>query len=200
MAIDTYPSNAELIAAAHQLGYIHGQCLDCTFGLGTFWKVYEPPNLIACDLNAAKSPIGRSVDFRHMPWDDQTFSTVVIDAPYRLAGTADRGAYDERFGMDESMRWQDRMQLIRDGITECLRVTVLGGHVLCKAQDQVCSGAKRFQTIDFTNHAVAGGAELVDMLHMTYAPRPQPPGRKQCHSRGNYSTLMIFKKVTRLAN
>lgn len=111
MAFDTWPSNAHLIADVARLGYIRGDVLDCTWGLGNFWTQYRPPaeNLIGTDLNISKSPCGFSVDFRDQPWDDQSFDTVAFDPPYKLTGTPDR-IITERFGV-ETMRWQDRMQL-----------------------------------------------------------------------------------------
>lgn len=46
----------------------------------------------------------------------------------------------------------------------------------------MCSGAKRWQTRIFADHAEAVGLRLVDRLDMLTSPRPQPPGRRQVHA------------------
>ena len=39
---DNYGSNADLIVACHELGYIDGLVLDPTYGRGTFWNRFTP--------------------------------------------------------------------------------------------------------------------------------------------------------------
>lgn len=192
MAIHDWKSNAELIEDCARLGYLneHWATLDCTWGYGTFWKNWSPLDLTGCDLDPAKSPIGYSVDFTKMPFADRSFKSVVFDGPYKLNGT-DQGE-GERYGVHETTRWQDRMQLLRDGITECARV--LGdGYLLVKCQSQVCSGKVRWQDIEFVNHAQTCGLGLVDRLDML-SYRPQPEGRSQVHARRNASTMLILKR------
>lgn len=132
------------------------------------------------------------------------------------------GQFDHNYGVQVYTRWQDRMDLCRRGIVECARVLRPGGVLLVKSQDQVVSGAIRFQSLDFANVAVAVGCTLVDQLHyLSYRQQPltRPCGRcdglgvlgdlgrcgacdgagevatRQIHSRRNYSTLQVFRKV-----
>lgn len=79
-------TNADLIVECHQLGYLRDddRVLDPTYGLGTFWRDWRPADLVACDLNPAKSPLGVSVDFTALPWEDEAFDAVVFDPPYKL--------------------------------------------------------------------------------------------------------------------
>jgi hypothetical protein len=145
-ATDSWPTNGHLIADCRRLGYLRDDdhVLDPTYGRGVFWRQWRPAKLTATDLDPAKSPSGESVDFTAMPWPDRSFDAVVFDPPYKLNGTPTKGV-DERYGVHEPTRWQDRWQLCLDGITECTRV--LGdGHLLVKCQDQVCSG--RVQVAD----------------------------------------------------
>jgi hypothetical protein len=193
MAIDDWPSNADLIRDCARLGYLRSdwRTLDPTWGYGAFWTLWLPDELWASDLNPAKSPVGESVDFRDLPWADRFFDAVVFDAPYKLNGTPTEDV-DERYGVHVPTEWRERMAMIRDGITECARV--LGdGCLLVKCQDQVCSGKVRWQTVDFTNHAMSLGLGLVDRLDfLSY--RPQPHGRRQVHARRNASTLLVLKR------
>lgn len=193
MAFGEWPSNAELIADCARLGYLHAgwRTLDPTYGHGTFWKLWRPDDLVACDLDPAKSLIGRAVDFTALPFPDRYFDAVVFDPPYKLNGTPDE-AIDQRYGVHEPTRWQDRMALCRRGIEECARV--LGeGYLLVKCMDQVCSGRKRWQTDEFTKHAERCGLGKVDRFDFpTY--RPQPNGRRQIHARCNTSSLLVFQR------
>src|SRR4051794_1997313 len=93
------------------LGYLtpKWRTLDCTYGLGTFWKLWRPDDLWACDLDEDKSPLGESIDFRSMPmFRDGFFGCVVLDGAYKLNGTPDP-AVDARYGSDAIATWQQRM-------------------------------------------------------------------------------------------
>jgi hypothetical protein len=197
MAIGTWRNNAELIADCARLGYLNldGAVLDATYGLGRFWQKVRPALLVASDLDVTRSPIGHSVDFTALPWGDDTFDDGVFDPPYKLNGTGGSHASDDAYGVATAgVRWQDRMQLCRDGITEYVRVIKPGGHLLVKCQDQVCSGQVRWQTHDFTAHAEQLGCRLIDALHLP-SYRAQPEGRSQRHARRNYSTLLVLEVV-----
>jgi hypothetical protein len=197
LAFQSWPTNGHLIADVVKLGYITptDRVLDCTYGLGNFWSEYQHPAdlFTGCDLNPDKSPLGRSVDFTKMPrmWAGR-YDVVVFDPPYKLNGTPDPWL-DERYGVEQPTRWQDRMSLIRRGVEECARVVCVGGLVMVKCQDQVSSGAVRWQRFDVHDAAETWGMRLIDMFDML-GGRPQPAGRKQVHARRNSSTLMIFRR------
>lgn len=194
-AISTAKNNAELVEQCRDLGYLTSDMvtLDPTYGLGRFWTNWQPTTLHAHDLDPAKSPLGESVNFTAMPHPDNVFDAVVFDPPYKLNGTGGSHPSDDGYGVANSVRWQDRHALIRDGITECMRVLRPGGMLLVKCQDQVCSGRVRWQTREFADHAEALGCRLEDQLHLV-GMRPQPAGRRQVHARRNYSTLLILRK------
>lgn len=187
-------TNAELIAECRQLGYLRddARVLDPTFGLGTFWRDWRPADLVACDLNPAKSPLGVSVDFTALPWEDEAFDAVVFDPPYKLSGTA-TASVDDRYGVDGYMPIADRHQLILVGLAECIRVLRVGGRLLVKVQDQVASGRVWWQTDMVTRAAEEQGCRKVDAL-LFLGGRSQPKGRRQVHARRNYSTLLVFVK------
>lgn len=190
-----WTSNAELIGGAHALGYIKESdlTLDATFKNGVWWKEFSPSHLVQNDMNPNVA-CQWHYDVRHLPkkWRD-SFDVVALDLPYKLNGTPSEA--DEPYGCDIIRTWQERHQLIRDGITGCTRVLQQKGILLVKCQDQVCSGMKRWQTIEFANHAVRRGLLLEDQLQMLGTPRPQPGNRRQVHSLQNYSTLLIFRKL-----
>jgi hypothetical protein len=163
MAISVAKNNADLMVECADLGYLDEShiTVDPTYGLGRFWTKFRPTTLLASDLDPERSPIGRSVDFRQLPYADRSVDRVVFDPPYKLNGTGGSHASDEAYGVATAgVRWQDKMQLCRDGITEAERILKQGGMLLVKCQDQVCSGKVRWQTIDFTNHAASLGFRL----------------------------------------
>lgn len=198
MAAGSWASNAEMIRdAVVPLGYLAAdrRTLDPTWGLGRFWTLWRPDDLVASDLNPAKSPTGTSVDFTDLPHPDASFDDVVLDGPYKLNGTSTGtggASCDDDYGVAEPATWQERHALIVDGITEARRVLVPGGHLLVKCQDQVCSGAVRWQTRIFADHAESIGFRLVDRFDFpTY--RAQPAGRRQVHARRNTSALLVLR-------
>ena len=191
-----WPTNAHLIEDVAALGYLRKEwkVLDPTYGEGVFWKRWRPLDLFCCDLDPAKSPDYPSgCDFRNLPFPEGSFEAVVLDPPYKLNGTSHE-AGDARYGVHVKASWQDRHRLVRDGITDCARVLKPGGYLLLKCQDQVCSGAIRWQTDEFTDHAFGESLRKVDRFDVLGTSRPQPAGRKQVHAHGRPSTLLVFRK------
>lgn len=188
MAMARYRSNAGLIVAARTLGYLSDSMniLDPTFGKGTFWRDWYPEGLVASDLHPEKSPdIGGGADFLEPPWPPGQFDAVVFDPPYKLNGTP-TDEVDERYGVHLPARWQDRMALCEAGIVALAPMT--RDWFLIKCQDQVVSGAKRWQTRIFADLAEDQGFRLVDVLHME-GYRVQPPRKcPACDGLGTQST------------
>ena len=189
-AVGEWRTNGALIADVARLGYLDGHVLDVTHGLGRFWTEWRPTRLTAIDLDPAKSTsLAEGADFRHLPYENASFDSVVIDPPYRFTGTADQ-SFDGAYGLKPAVRWQDRMQLIVDGVIECCRVS--RGFVLVKCQAQVVSGRVRWQDVEVTTAAADAGWRLVDRFDLVTPQRPQPTGRRQVHARRNHSTLLVL--------
>lgn len=194
-AIGRWNDNAEMIADVARLGYLDGRVLDCTYGAGRFWRLWQPEILVATDLNPAKSPsVPDGVDFTAMPFPDRDFDAVVFDPPYRLNGTPDQD-FDEGYGIDAYTSWQERMALILAGTAEAARVA--DRDLLVKCQAQVVSGAVRWQDDEVTAVAVDAGFRKIDRFDLHYSPRKQPKGRRQAHARRNHSTLLVFRRTRR---
>lgn len=188
LAVKNWKDNGAMIADVAKLGYIAGTVLDVTYGKGTFWKHWQPETLLAHDLAMD------GIDFRSLPEEDESVDCVVLDPPYKLNGTPALGEFDKRYGVDVPATWLERHELIYGGIAEASRVLKKKGHLLLKCQDQVCSGAIRWQTIDFAICADDEGFRLVDRFDMLGKSRPQPKGRRQVHAHGRPSTLLVFRK------
>jgi hypothetical protein len=190
-AVHNWPTNADLIADVAKLDYIRKEDLtvDVTYGKGNWWTKWAPKILVCHDKYTLDG-----VDFRDLPHPYDHFDCVAFDPPYKLNGTPALDEFDKRYGVDKKMTWQEKHAMIQDGIRECSRVLKRGGHLLLKCQDQVCSGAIRWQTIYFTSVAEATRLILVDRFDMIGGGRPQPAGRRQVHAQGRPSTLLVFRK------
>ena len=191
LAIGDRRNNAEAIRDAHELGYITGDVLDATYGLGRFWKLYRPETLVTNDLDESTDATWH-LDFTSFPhnWAG-IFNTVVFDPPYKLNGTGGSHPSDDGYGVANSGK--DRMGLVFGGFNECERVLDFGGHLLVKCQDQVVSGKKVWQTYELMRLGEYLHLTCVDQLHVR-SYRPQPKGRRQLHARQDYSTLLVFRK------
>lgn len=189
LAVAAWPSNAHLIADVAALGYLERgrRTLDPTYGKGTWWKLWEPDELVAHDLYTLDG-----VDFRQLPHADGAFGQVAYDPPYKLNGTPTEEV-DGRYGVGRVATRDERHQLMLDGLDECARVLAPGGVLLVKCQDQVNSGRVRWQTDLMSARAAALELEKVDAFHML-GGRPQPAGRRQVHARRNHSTLLVFRR------
>lgn len=190
-AISDWPTNGDLIADVAKLYLQEAQLvLDATYGRGKWWTRYRPTQLVKNDISPY-SYAHHHFDFRDLPWLSGHFDAVAFDPPYKLNGTPVLGDFDDRYGIQQYSRWQDRIQLILDGFRECARVS--RDVVLVKCQDQVVSGKMRWQTFELMKVGEELGLELVDRFDMVGGTRPQPPGRRQLHARGRGSTLLVFR-------
>lgn len=196
LAAARWRTNADLIADVARIGYLRTTdvVLDATYGRGVFWRRFRPDRLICHDTRTD------GVDFRKLPEPDHSVDVEVLDGPYKLNGRPSDP--DERYGVDIPARWQDRHALICDGITEAARVVRRGGLLLVKCQDQVCSGAVRWQTRIFADHAETVGFDQVDRFDRVTTPRAQPERKRkdgapsvQQHAARNLSSLLVLRLV-----
>lgn len=185
-----WPNNSALISDCARLGYLGDDALtlDCTYGLGRWWNSYRPRRLITGDM---VKPAQLRLNFTNLPFRDRQFDVVAYDPPYKLNGTP-TDYVDDQYGVGTYTRWQDRMALMVRGQVECARVVRKGGFLLTKCMDQVVSGKVRFQSDVLTNVCPL---EKVDELLFLTNPREQPHDR-QVHSSRNYSTLMIYQRMS----
>ena len=199
LAAHRWKDNGQLINAAATLGYLDGSVLDCTYGVGTFWRDWTPDNFTACDADVSKSPLGEPVDATQLAsvFGPLRFDVVVFDPPYKLNGTPDP-IIDERYGVHVQATVDQRMQLIVDGLRQCC--TVAKKRVLVKCMDQVVSGRKVWQTDIVTSTARDEGFRKRDRFDLLVTPRPQPSGRRQLHAQQNYSTLLVLERSKRTSD
>jgi hypothetical protein len=186
-----------MIADVAKLGFIEGDVLDMTYGDGNFWSVWHPENLVANDLYKefpkCLCPVSSLhwYDFRCTEWPSGSFDTVVFDPPYKMSGTPASEEMDGAYGTEVVRTRSEILSMLVGGIAEGSRLT--SKWLLVKCQDQVSSGKVRWMTT-----AAIDAARALEMRHVDsfifQSGRPQPKGRKQKHSRHEYSHLMVFGK------
>lgn len=189
LAATAWKSNAEMIEAVHQLGYLKDSdhVLDPTYGRGTWWKNWQPKSLIR----------GLS-DFRSMPFYNGEFDAIAFDPPYVSVGgrkTTTLGEYHNRYGMDDAPTSPAGVQEdINLGLRECHRVLKPKGILIVKCQDYISSG-KFWNGTFFTQlYAIQTlGMTMIDRLEHIGSARPQPHAT-QVHARRNLSTLFVLRK------
>lgn len=204
LAFHKWKDNAQMLTdGLYPLGLIRDgwASLDPTYGYGTWWKRRRPDVLLRHDKNPDKAPDG-AMDFRDLRYDDGRFMFVAFDPDYKLRGTpsaAHKGGVDERYGVDEAKGWQKVHADMRAGLTECARVTAVGGNIAMKMQTQVAGGWNRWQDYEMYQHGLTLGLRLKARFYMeSFRPQPttNPDGspRRQATPRNNFSTLLVFTK------
>jgi hypothetical protein len=184
----TRRTNAELIVACRDLGYLSDEMLilDATYGKGRFWKRWQPSKgLRTNDWDETTDAVFHH-DYRCLPTEwTGFFDAVVFDPEYKLSGNAldhqsGPAALNADYGVARAYRpIATRTEGWLAGFDECVRVCKPGGHVLVKIMDQVVSGARRFLAKELWEHAKSQPVVQVDELYL-YGVRAQPARTRKC--------------------
>lgn len=205
LAATSWPTNAEMIADCHRLGYLNDDdhVLDPTYEKGTWWKRWCPEKMTT--HHRAKD----GSDFRSLPYPDGSFDAITFDPPYVCPGgrkTSTIKEMHQRYGMNEGgfddpdFRTPAELQgIINAGLTEMYRLVrrapakTRGGIVLVKCKDYIWSGHLWLGTHHTLTHALGLGFLPVDRLEHIGSPGPQSQ-KAQVHARRNLSTLLVLRK------
>lgn len=183
-------SNADLIAAVAPL-YLTGSVLDVTYGRGMWWRRFTPSPFGYHDL------AHDGVDFRALPYDDESWDTVCFDPPYVPRHGADRGIpkrdvdFRARYGLTESRSSRELELLIEAGLAECARVS--RQRILAKCTD--FTNGRRFQLghVRVLEMAAALGLRCHDLI--VHASGSGPGGgqiQEQQRARRAHSYLLVL--------
>ena len=158
---------------------------DVTYGKGVFWKDVD-----LSKYNIIGSDIKTGIDFRELPYQDNSFNHSVIDPPYARI-TNLKGMVD-CYNTNRYVTHDDIINLYREGLKELIRITRPGGYVLCKCQDEVHGGIQKWSHIEIFNIAVNYGLYPKDLFILVNEKKPKHRF-KQKHARKNHSYLWVFQ-------
>ena len=211
MAATAWRTNAEMIQDVVALGYIRpaDKVIDLTFGRGAWWAKYDHPGYFVAVFDSGDPDLDKSViehgrkaiyfgDYREMGFASNTFDVVTFDPPYvSMGGRSTSGLPDfmDRYGLKRAANSPKALHEDNArGLSEAARLCRPGGFVMTKCAGYVSSGQYQPGDVWIAREAEELGLIPHDRLIHVGNARAQPPGRRQVHSRNNYSVLWVFKK------
>lgn len=188
-----WANNSAMILDMRELGYIKDtdMVLDPTYGKGKWWTCWRPDDLYFSDIKTG-------VDFRALPYENNTFDVVTFDPPYVAVGgrsTSTIKGFLNAYGLGVAPRTIRGVHyLMTEGLREAYRVIKPNGYCFFKSMNYVSGGKYQPAAYDALNTAMKIGFVLADEFVHLREPGPQPEYEKQCHGRANFSYLFILQK------
>ena len=165
---------------------------DVTYGRGNFWK--------KMDMTKYKfypSDLMTGIDFRNLPYTNDTFDIVVIDPPYMHSSSCPIiDDLDSTYRNNKRGGWGTKYvhQLYAEGMLEGYRTLKNKGLLMVKCQDQIESGKNQFDHITIFNFAVQMNFLPEDLFVLTRNGTPMMRHNYQLHARKNHSYMWVFRK------
>jgi hypothetical protein len=169
--------------------------VDVTYGGGLFWrgKFFDSPGaVIGCDRDGSRALTVQS-DYTHLPFSAQSIDVLAFDPPH----IPDVGKQRPKYMADQySVVWGQEAVPFTGFIEEAERCLRPGGIIIAKLSDQIQTGKKHWQLVDFINGCVATGMTPCDLVvKVRKQPGPQPWGvEKQRHSWQRHSFFVVVRK------
>jgi hypothetical protein len=150
--------NAGLISAIAPM-YLTGSVLDVTYGGGAWWKRYKPAEFAHHDLAQD------GVDFRRLPYEDGSWTTVCFDPPYVPVGGAPTTSHAAKhvaaFGLKRRTLAEMNAENA-EGLAECARVA--SRWVLVKCCDFTYANTLQLGHVTMMEAADRVGLVLHDLI------------------------------------
>lgn len=187
-------TNAVLFADAARL-YLWPGCrvADVTYGKGVFWQ-----NVDTSAYEFLATDLAMGIDFRELPYEDDSLDAVVLDPPY-IYNPKDtvKASISEPYKVNTTGLGLTTVtaviELYEAGIREALRVLRPGGRLFVKCQDQIQAGKQRWVHIELFEFARSLGFYARDLLVLVQKTRPAIRWPQQKHARKNHSYLWVFE-------
>lgn len=194
-------SNSDLFPNILELYVPKGSTIaDVTYGKGVFWKKVEihEYNLLATDLQSG-------VDFRDLPYENETIDCVVLDPPYMHTpgGTAhvNHQNFESYYGnngcnSNGKLKYHEAvLALYYEAAVSSWRVLRKNGVFIVKCGDEVCANQQRLTHVELVNAFTSFDFLVEDLFILV---RNNNPGvsrvLKQVHARKNHSYFIVFRK------
>lgn len=179
-------TNSGLIKKVSGLYFNPGDKIaDVTYGKGVFWREVNENT-----YNIIGSDIKTGVDFRDLPYQDNSFEHSVIDPPY--ARIQNLKGMRDCYNTTRYITHDGIIQMYQEGLVELKRITKKSGYILCKCQDEIYGCKQKWSHIEIHDIAVELGLYVKDLFILINTKNPKPLYKQQ-HARKNHSYLWFFQ-------
>lgn len=189
-------SNADLFPVAMSMYVPFGaRVADVTYGRGVFWK-----NIPAGNYDLVASDLLTGVDFRSLPYEDNSFDAVVLDPPYMNGGGNVKASLDKCYktsGPENggNMCHENVIALYLGGILEARRVLKRKGILMIKCQPAVADHQQKLTHVQLMTVLPMIGFRIEDEFILKQAVTPMMRHTVQQHARKNHSYLLVARFV-----
>lgn len=180
-------TNSKLIKSVSSLYFNEGDKIaDVTYGKGVFWK-----DIDLSKLNVVGTDIKTGIDFRKLPYKNNSFKHSVIDPPY--ARISNLKNIVKCYNTTRYTNHKEILKLYESGLKELVRITKKYGFILCKCQDEIEGCIQKWTHIEIFNIALKLGLYPKDLFILVNEKNPKT-FYIQKHARKIHSYLWVFQK------
>lgn len=132
------------------------------------------------------------IDFRNLPYEDESFNHSVIDPPYARISNL-KGMVD-CYNTSNDVTHASILELYEQGLKELKRITKSKGRIFCKCQDEIEGCRQKYTHIEIFDLAKGLGLYARDLFVLVNDRTPKIYYDQQ-HARKNHSYLWVFEKT-----
>ena len=180
--------NSDLLPKALEMYAKEGDTIyDVTYGKGVFWKKSDMKK-----YNFIPSDLMDGIDFKNLPYDDNTGDILVLDPPYMHGGATVKKSINDCY-RNQNTSHASVVRLYAGGILEAARVLKKKGLIWVKTQDEIESGKQQMTHCELIDLLKMLGFEIVDMFVLVNGGVPTMRVNYQKTARKNHSYLLIAR-------
>lgn len=178
--------NSDLLPKAFALYVPEGATVaDVTYGKGVFWKGIDKTR-----YNVLESDLLTGVDFRALPYEDQSIDVLILDPPYMHGGATVKDSINKCY-RNQNTSHESVIRLYAAGILEACRVLRKKGLILVKCQDEIESAQQCLSHCEIIDLLKLFGFSIVDFFILTQKSTPAMRNDYQKSARKNHSYLIV---------
>jgi tRNA G10 N-methylase Trm11 len=182
----TVGTNANLLPNIFSLYIKDGATVaDVTYGKGVFWR-----NIDESKYNVLKTDLQMGVDFRHLPYDDESIDALILDPPYMHGGVTIKASINDCY-QNRNTSHESVVRLYAAGILEAARVLKKKGRIILKTQDEIESGKQKLTHIELIQLCEMFGFRVLDIFVLVQASVPAMREQYQLTARKNHSYAIV---------
>jgi|TARA_R110000744_G_scaffold195143_3_gene314114 hypothetical protein len=184
-------TNANIFPDALGLHSEHGATIaDVTYGKGVFWKDVDRKN-----YNLLLTDIQTGVDFRNLPYEDDSLDGLVFDPPYMHGGKTVKKSINECY-RNENTGHESVVRNYAAGILEAARCLKKKGVLYVKCQDEIESGKQRLTHVEAITLMETFGFRIADIFVLLQATVPcmREPYQKTARKNHSYLIVGVFRR------